>query len=280
MRHPTTKWLAEHLRASLHAVWSLPQQLSVENPHRWRNLVAASGLSGRASEDTWSKLLGELHGMLICPPGDLAQSGVHQFHLISGNPESNRLSGQLRGAVRLPGGATDFMEMADPALFVAGEWDAYKLAEAVAAGDAATPESGRILSARVSRLGLSADTCESSGPRYGARRAAETAGSVGEISQFAHAGARLNILRNCDASLRPVASDLRCWGILCGSTSRPPLSTNGGGGASAACFLRNGQIFGSIHSPFRKSLTPFGTQHKLAKKSRIRDRSCLAKAGH
>ena len=41
---------------------------------------------GRASEEAWSKVFVELGEMLIFAPGDLAELGAHQRHLIPENP--------------------------------------------------------------------------------------------------------------------------------------------------------------------------------------------------
>ena len=106
--YPSTKEVGKHMRGRLRAIWFVSPQITAENPHKWRNPFATSGLSGRASEDAGNELSKELNGMLILSSDDLAQLGAHQLHLISGNPESNRLMGQLRRAVRVAGDTTDF----------------------------------------------------------------------------------------------------------------------------------------------------------------------------
>ena len=40
-RNPGTKQLVTHLRAKLHTIWLAPTQLTVGNPYRWWNLIAA-----------------------------------------------------------------------------------------------------------------------------------------------------------------------------------------------------------------------------------------------
>ena len=79
-----------------------------------------------------------------------------------GNPESNRLTGQLRRAVRVAGDATDFRGRAGSPHFVARERGAFKLAEAVAAGNASTSEFGKIFPERASQLVLAWGECEAS----------------------------------------------------------------------------------------------------------------------
>ena len=49
MRCPHAKDLARKWRAWLHRVWFAPPELSVEDPHKWWNLIATAGRSGRAS---------------------------------------------------------------------------------------------------------------------------------------------------------------------------------------------------------------------------------------
>ena len=51
MRLNSAKDLAGKWRARLHKLWFAPPELSVENPHKWWNIIATTGLSGRASEE-------------------------------------------------------------------------------------------------------------------------------------------------------------------------------------------------------------------------------------
>ena len=57
MRLNCTKDLARKWRAWLHKLWFAPPELSVEHPHKWRNVIATTGLGGRASEEQWTQLL-------------------------------------------------------------------------------------------------------------------------------------------------------------------------------------------------------------------------------
>ena len=150
------------MRGRLGAIWTVSPQLTAGNSHEWWNPFATSGLSRRAPEDVGNELSKKLHEMLIFSSEDLAQLGARQLHLISGNPESNRLTGQLRRAVRVAGDTTDFRGGAGSPHFVTRERGAFKLAEAVAAGNASTSESGKIFSERASQLVLAWGECEAS----------------------------------------------------------------------------------------------------------------------
>ena len=90
-----TKELARKRRTWQHKLWVAPPELSVEHPHKWRNVRAATGLGGRASEEQWNKLLEELNEILIFSLGDLLELEKDQLHIVSDDPDSNRLLGQL-----------------------------------------------------------------------------------------------------------------------------------------------------------------------------------------
>ena len=146
---------------------------------------------------------------------------AHSLRLISENADSNRLLWQPWRAVDVAGNATDLTEMGCPSHFAASEWCASKLVEAAAAENASPSEFGRLFRERASQQDFSGVECEAWGPQYGLRKVAETAGSIEEISRFAEAGAKLNILRNCDARLRAVASGPRRRVFFRYATGRP-----------------------------------------------------------
>ena len=128
------------------------------------------------------------------------------------------------------------MDRADPPPVVAGEWGAFKLAEDVAADDS------RIFSRRASHLGLFSGDCEASVPMFEVRKIGEAIGSIAEIPQFARAGAKLKILRNCDAGSRSVASGLRCSGFFCGATGRPHFLPPATGVLTRSSFFDTGRL--------------------------------------
>ena len=103
------------------------------------------------------------------------------------------------------------------------------MAEAVSADSSSASDFGKLFSTYASELGLSAEECGSSGPTAKLGRVAGDAACVERISQFAQAGAELDISRNCDASFCPAASGVRCWGLFCNATKCPrfPLSEEG-----------------------------------------------------
>ena len=95
MRCPHAKDLARKWRAWLHGIWFVPLEPSAADPRKWWNLTAAAGLLSRASEEQWKKLCEELRGIRIFAPSDLAERGQDQLHIVTEDPRSNRLLGQL-----------------------------------------------------------------------------------------------------------------------------------------------------------------------------------------
>ena len=51
MRLNCTRELARKWRAWLHKLWFAPPELTIEQPHKWWNVMATAGLGGRASEE-------------------------------------------------------------------------------------------------------------------------------------------------------------------------------------------------------------------------------------
>ena len=146
--------------------------MSAEDHHTWRNLIATAGLSGRASEEQWRKLLAELKEILIFTRGDLAELGKVQLHIVPEGPQSNRLLGQLWRAAKVAGGAKELAERPRPSTYVLQGWGDYQLANAISADSAKDSELGRTFSPYATELGLSAEECDSLGPREKPRRVA------------------------------------------------------------------------------------------------------------
>ena len=107
-RNPSEKLIAKASRNRLHSVWFVLHWLTEGNPHEWRDVLATSGLSGGASEETWGKLSAELGEIVIFASGNLAQVGARHLYVISESPESNQLLGQLWKASKSSRGARDF----------------------------------------------------------------------------------------------------------------------------------------------------------------------------
>ena len=93
MRLNCARELARKWRAWLHKLWFAPPELTIDQPHKWWNVIATTGLGGRASEEQWGKLFEELNEILIFAPEDLAELGRDQLHIVSDDPDSNRLLG-------------------------------------------------------------------------------------------------------------------------------------------------------------------------------------------
>ena len=117
------------------------------------------------------------------------------------------------------------------------------MADAAAADTASAPEFGRLFPEYASQLGFSGEECKASGPRCEIGRVSKATGSIEQIPQFADAGAKLNIPRNCDARLRPAASGLRCWGVVRDATNRPNLPPSEDGVLAWSSLVATGRSF-------------------------------------
>ena len=83
------------------------------------------------------------------------------------------------------------------------------------------PVFGRSFSARAAEFGPIMEECDSMGPRAKFREVAENACFLGQFVQLAQAVAQLNLLKNCDSSLRSAASGIQCWALFRDLTGRP-----------------------------------------------------------
>ena len=107
-----------------------------------------------------------------------------------------------------------FAARPNPPQFVAQEWDVFQPAGGFAADSVSSSDFGMLVSRSAALLGLSEREYGQSGPMREIRKASESAGSMEQILEFAQPGARLDMLRNLDASLRLTASGLRRWGVF------------------------------------------------------------------
>ena len=184
------------------------------DPHKWRNLFATSGLSGRASEEAWNRLFSAPTGLPIFARSDLAELAAGQLHIACDTGEPNPFSGQPWRADKASGHAKNFSERSDPSALICGGRGAFQLAGAVAADSAESPEFGGSLYSRAAKLDLTVAVRDSMGPRAKLRRVAENACSLEKINQFTRAGAQLNLLKNCESGLRSAAPGAQRWGVL------------------------------------------------------------------
>ena len=113
-----------------------PPELAVEQPRKWWDLIATTGLGGRALEEQLKKLFEELNEILIFSPTDLAEQGKDQLDIVSDDTDSNRLPGQLWRAVKVAGGSKDLAERPCPSAYVPQGWGARQLARAISADSA------------------------------------------------------------------------------------------------------------------------------------------------
>ena len=153
-------------------------------------MTAPTGLGGRASEEQWKKLFEELNDILIFSPSDLAELGEDQLHIVSDDPDSNRLLGQLRRAAKVASGPKDLAERPCPSAYVLQGWGAHQLTNAISADAVKESELGRAFPSQAAELGLSAEDCDGMGPREKMRKVAANATSTEQISQFPQAGAQ------------------------------------------------------------------------------------------
>ena len=181
---------------------------------------------------------------------------------MSERPQSNRLLGQLWRAAKVAGGVTELAERPCPWTYVLQGWDAFQLANAISADSAKDPELSRTFSPCASDLGLSAEERDSMGPRRKLRRVVGGATSSGQISLFSQAGAQLNLLRNCDASLKLAAAGGRCWGCFCDVATRPHFPPTGGS-PRAVELLQSWQIFWDLRGTPREGVPVSGGRREL-----------------
>ena len=99
-------------------------------------MIATAGLGGRAAEERWNKFFEEINEFLIFAPSDLAVLGKDQLRIVSDDPDSNRLLGQLWRAAKVASGAKDLAERLRPSSFALQGWNAYWLANAISADSA------------------------------------------------------------------------------------------------------------------------------------------------
>ena len=91
LRNPSAKKPARDGGSGPQTVWLSPPQPAKVNPRKWWNLVAAAGMSWRASEESWGKPFEAPNVMLISSTEDLARAGAGQLHYISGARRKNQL---------------------------------------------------------------------------------------------------------------------------------------------------------------------------------------------
>ena len=174
-------------KVRIYCIWFAPPELPVGDPHKWWNLFATSGLSGRASEEAWNRLFSALTGLPIFARSDLAELAAGQLHIASDNGESNPSLGQLWRAVKASGHAKNFSERSDPSARICRRRGAFQLAGAVTADSAESSEFGGSFSSRAAELGLTAAARDSMGPRAKIRRVAENACTLEQINHVARA---------------------------------------------------------------------------------------------
>ena len=128
-------------------------------------MIATAGWGGRTSEEQWNKFFQELNDVLTFAPTHLAELRGDQLHIVSDDPDSNRLLGQLRRAAKVAGGPKDLAERPCPSAYVLQGWGAHQLANAISADSVKESELGRAFPSQAAELGLSAEDCDGMGPR-------------------------------------------------------------------------------------------------------------------
>ena len=111
------------------------------------------------------------------------------------------------------------------------------------------------------------------------RRVAENATSTEQISQFSQAGAQLNLLRNCDASLKSAAAGIRCWGCFCDVTARPRFPPTEEGVLAWSSFFGAGRSFKIYVAHLEKACLLLGVDASWKSKAVATAGHGLSKAG-
>ena len=258
LRLRTTAEWAKKLRERFHEVWHSPPQLPVNNAHPWWELIASAGLSAAATDEAWTKAIRALEEVIIFEPSDLDEVLIDQLRIISEDPSDMQLIGKLwRARMAIVKGPM-FQARPIPAWHIATPWDAFKLADAIAADSASSSTIGFEAAEAAARIGVSVEDTETLGPRAKLLKISENALSIDDISTFADWGAKLNILRSADASLRSVASGIRCWALFCDTTSRPHFPPSEEGVLAWSSFFAPGRTFSIYVSHLEKACALIG----------------------
>ena len=143
-------------------------------------------------------------------PADSDTLQLDQPRLVSTAVAKGRPLNRLWSTVeaREQGGARSSRAL--PSLFFTTGGCAFELPDRLAAGSADASKTGDEFRERAARLGRAGDEDEGEGARAMLQRLSENAGFADDAADFASAGARRNLLRNCDSSFRSAAPGLRC----------------------------------------------------------------------
>ena len=202
---PSAKELASALRARVRRIWRPPPPAEARKADPWRTLLATAGLADGASNGTPTQLFAGMEEMLICTPGD--SDGALAFNRGSLRPaaDSRAILGSAQTAAMGRAGC-------EP-------------------GDLSTPCRGRAGCVHISfrygfrirrnvrseAVALERRGCGGGDPKWSFNHgaAAQIAKSSDEcrilrqIHRFATSGARPNMLRNSEGSLRSPPAGLR-----------------------------------------------------------------------
>ena len=107
-----------------------------------------------------------------------------------------------------------------PAWHVSTRRAAFKRVDAISAYSAEASKIGGDAAESASLSGATAQDMGTLGPRSKLLKVSESAASAEDILAVAYRGAKLNVLRNADASVRSVAPGVRCCGLLRGAKRR------------------------------------------------------------
>ena len=149
----------------------------------------------------------------------------------------------------------------------------------MAAESASASDPGELSPTYASELGFTPEECESSGPTADPRRVAENATSFEQVSKSVQADADLNILRRCEASLRPAAPGVRCWELFRNPTNRPHYPPSGEGVLAWSSFFATGRSRQICVAHLKRACVLLGLSPAWKTKSVISGGRGLAKRG-
>ena len=99
------------------------------------------------------------------------------------------------------------------------------------------------------------------------------------MSDFTDRGAKLNSLRDADASIRPAASGIRCWRLFCGATQRAHFTPTGEGVPAWSSFSAPGRTFAVYVARLQKTCALFSVDFSLRAEAVSIARHRLSRAG-
>ena len=177
----------------------------------WRILIARFNLTERISLPGWSPILNFLAASLISRPKELALWSHGEVSLLANtSPEASAILGLHRASVV----SCHSIQSATPESSRRILSPAHSLAASIRVSSVEATSFARQHSCAASAIDLHANF-SSLGPAAKIRRLAESTAPREQVMRFLNTGAQVNILRQVQDSLKPVAPGIQCYASCC-----------------------------------------------------------------